>query len=123
MKGFHKLNRHPEFEKDLKKLLKKFPSLNEDLESFIKTQLLLFHKHQIDNNGIFLLSGLGITTPKIYKAKKFACKSLKGRGASSGIRIIYAYHPEEDCIEFIEIYYKADQAIESRDRIKNLYDG
>jgi len=35
----------------------------------------------------------------------------------SGIRIIYAYHEEEDMIEFIEIYYKGDKASEDRARI------
>jgi len=35
----------------------------------------------------------------------FSCKSLKGKGVRSGIRIIYAYYEEEDIIEFIEIYY------------------
>lgn len=121
MNSFRKLNRHTEFERDLKKLLKRFPSLHEDLESFTKTQLVLFHKHNIDNHGIFPIPALGITKPQIFKAKKFACKSLKGKGANSGIRIIYAYYPDEDLIEFIEIYYKGDQPIESRERIKTLY--
>ena len=55
------------------------------------------------------------------KAKKFACKSLKGKGAASGIRIIYAYYEEEDIFEFIEIYSKSNKANEDRDRIFKYY--
>lgn len=49
-----------------------------------------------DSNGIKRISDLGIKKPEIYKARKFACKLLKGRGGKSGIRIIYAYFKDED---------------------------
>ena len=88
---------------------------------FIKTQLKLYHKQHIDNRGIFLISTLGINYPKIYKVKKFACKSLKGKGVASGIRIIYAYYEDEDIIEFIEIYYKGNKENEDRIRINKHY--
>ena len=58
---------------------------------------------------------------KICKAKKFACKALKGRGGMSGIRIIYAYYENEDVIEFIEIYFKGDKANEDKKRIMKYY--
>ncbi len=107
-----------EFDKDMKKLEKRFPSLEDDLRMFIKVAMNAFHKQKIDSNAIFHISELGISSPKIYKAKKFACKALKGKGAQSGIRLIYAYHEEEDWIEFLEIYYKGDKASEDRQRIK-----
>ncbi len=53
--------------------------------------------------------------------KKFTCKSLRGTGVKSGIRIIYAYYEEEDIIEFIEIFYKSDKENEDRDRIFRYY--
>lgn len=118
---FKQIDRLDKFKKDLKKLLKKFPSLEEDLESWIKAQLTVYHKLNVDNHGIFPIEGLGIQNPKIFKVKKFACKSLKGKGVYSGIRIIYAYFSTEDRIEFIEIYYKSDQENEDRDRIKDQY--
>lgn len=111
----------PEFEKDKKKLLKRFRTLDEDLEVFINVQLKLFHKLGLDNGAIEHISDLGITVPEIYKAKKFACKSLKGRGVQSGIRIIYSYYDTDDKIEFVEIYYKSDKENEDRERIKKLY--
>ncbi|KAF0152733.1 MAG: hypothetical protein FD143_661 [Ignavibacteria bacterium] len=111
----------PEFEKDKKKLLKRFRTLDEDLETFINIQLRLFHKLGIDNNAVEHISDLGITEPKIYKVKKFACKSLKGKGVLSGIRIIYSYSLDHDKIEFVEIYYKGDKQNEDRERINKLY--
>jgi len=111
----------PEYEKDFRKLLKRFRTLEDDIEIFVNTQLKLFHKLQIDNRGIFQIPGLGFDYPKIYKAKKFACKSLKGRGVNSGIRIVYAYYEQEDTIEFIEIYFKADHVSEDKRRIIENY--
>jgi mRNA-degrading endonuclease RelE of RelBE toxin-antitoxin system len=116
-KLFRKISHVPEFEKDLKKLLRRFPSLEEDLQIFIKVAMNAFHKQNIDSRAILQIPELGVHSPKIYKAKKFACKMLKGKGVQSGIRVIYAYHEEEDRIEFIEIYYKSDKENEDRARI------
>jgi len=118
---FKKITHVPEFEKDLKKLLKRFSSLEEDLQTFIKVAMNLFHKQKIDSNAIFHISDLRIRSPKIYKAKKFACRALKGKGAQSGIRIIYAYHEEADWVEFIEIYFKGDEESEDRERSMRLF--
>jgi mRNA-degrading endonuclease RelE of RelBE toxin-antitoxin system len=122
MKIFNEIIRTPEFEKDLKKLLKHFRTLDDDLNIFIEKELYLYHKLKIDNKGVFPLTNLPIEIPKIYKAKKFACRSMKGKGVSSGIRVIYAYFPESDKIELIEIYYKGDKANEDRVRVKNYLD-
>lgn len=111
-----------EFEREFRKFLKRFKTLNEDLNTFINTQLKIAHKlNIIDNKSIVRISNIGIDSPKIYKARKFSCKSLKGKGCFSGIRIIYAYYEEEDAIEFIEIYYKGEKANEDRDRIITYY--
>jgi len=120
-KMFSEIRKLSEFEKDFKKLSKKFRTLEEDLELFIKTQLHLFHNLNVDNKGILRITDLGIDYPEIYKARKFACRSLKGKGVASGIRIIYAYYEKEDKIEFIEIYYKGDKENESRKRILKHY--
>ena len=120
-KIFSEVRRLPEFKRDLKRLSRKFRTLEEDLKVFVDKQLNLYHKLKIDNKGIFVIPELGISYPKIYKAKKFACRSLKRKGAASGIRIIYAYYEEEDIIEFIEIYYKGDKENEDRKRILQNY--
>jgi len=107
-----KVCRTLEFDRDLKKLTKKFLSLPDDLEIFIKVQLLLYHHHQLDNHGIFPIPGY----PQLFKAKKIACKSLKGRGAQSGLRIIYRYIPST--VTFIEVYFKADSENPNFERLK-----
>ena len=122
-KIFNEIKRLAEFENDLKKLSKRYHSLEEDLEIFIDKQLKLYHKLRIDNGGIFFISDLGIEYPKIYKARKFACKSLKGKGVMSGIRLIYAHFEDKDVIEFIEIYFKADKEKEDRNRVLKHYEG
>jgi len=121
VKIFRETIRFPEFERDLKKLIKRFRMLEEDLDTFIRNQLKLYHKLRIDNKGIVQITDLQIENVNIYKAKKFACRSLKGKGVQSGIRIIYAYFEEKDRIELIEIYYKGDKKSEDRQRISRHY--
>jgi len=120
-KIFNKILRLPEFEKDLKRLKKKFRTLDEDLENHIRFELNLYHKLKKDNMGVFPIPGLGIENPKIFKAKKFTCHSRKGTGCHSGIRVIYAYYEESDTIELIEIYFKGDKENEDRERILRNY--
>ena len=120
-KIFNDIRKLTEFEKDFKKLAKKFRTLDEDLNTFIANQLKLTHKLKIDNKGVVRISDLGIEYPKIYKARKFPCKALKGKGAASGIRVIYAYYEQDDIIEFVEIYYKGNKKNEDRGRNLNYY--
>lgn len=107
----------PKFEKDIGRLHKRFTTIEDDLRIFIEKQLFLYHKLKVDNKGIFQIVGLTIEDAKVYKAKKFACRSLKGKGVQSGMRVIYAYYENEDKIDLIEIYYKGDKANEDKRRI------
>ncbi len=110
-----------EFARDFKKLLRKFKSIEDDLETAKKNAIELFHVREIDNKGIFEIQSVGNTNElKFFKIKKFACKSLPGRGVKSGIRIVYAYFPNEHKIVFLEIYFKAKQENEDRARISNF---
>jgi len=106
------------FKHDFKKLLKKFSSLAEDLEVNKQYRIELFHYQKIDSRSILEIQGVGNSAElKFFKIIKFQCKSLKGRGAKSGIRVIYAYFPNKQKIVFIEIYFKANQENENRKRI------
>jgi len=120
---FREIVRLPEFERDLKKLSKRYRTLDEDLETLIKHQIVLLHKLEIDNRGTFRIPGLPFQEPKIYKVKKFACKALKGRGATTGLRLIYAYFEDADRVELIEIYFKGDKENEDKERILTIYQG
>ncbi|HAJ44900.1 MAG: hypothetical protein UV53_C0009G0010 [Candidatus Azambacteria bacterium GW2011_GWE1_42_9] len=108
----------PEFQKDFRKLLKKFKSLEEDLELVKIAAIELFHIQKINNLSIFPIQGFYTEKIQVCKIKKFACKALKGRGSKSGIRVIYAYHIAISKVEFIEIYFKGDKENENQERIK-----
>jgi len=114
-------NETEEFKHDIKKLLKKFSSLREDLEVNKQYRIELFHCKDINSNGIFEIEDVGNTNDlRFFKIKKFQCKSLKGKGARSGIRVIYAYLPINQTVVFLEIYFKSDQEKEKRERISDF---
>lgn len=102
-----------EFKKDLKQLLKKFRTLNDDLD-VVKQDLS-------DEPGecppfSFRINNLALETC-VIKVKKIACKALKGRGVNSGLRLIYAYFKNDEKIVFIELYHKNDKENEDKQRI------
>ena len=105
------------FTKDLKELLKKFRTLNEDL-GIVKKVLEVTPDERPPYS--IRIDGLGITTC-VIKVKKIACKSLKGRGVNSGLRLIYAYFKEEQKIVFIELFHKNDKENEDRKRIMDNF--
>lgn len=107
-----------EFQKDFKKLLKKYRSLEEDLELVKRAAIELFHLQKINNLSVFPIPGFCSEEILVCKIKKFACRALKGRGSKSGIRVIYAFHINILRVVFIEIYFKADQENEDRERIQ-----
>jgi len=106
------------FEKDLKNLLKKLRTLESDIEIAKINAIELFHLKNINNEAVFPIPDFCSNEVKIYKLKKFACKTLKGRGIKSGIRIIYAFYIETQTVEFIEIYFKSESENENFSRIK-----
>jgi len=112
-----------EFDKEIKKLKKKYRTLEKDLERFLLAQVYMHHIEKHDVKGLYRIAGLGIKELKIYKATRFSCQSLGG-GSYSGIRVIYAYSEEEndkDKVTLIEIYYKGDKENENRDRILKYF--
>lgn len=103
-----------EFQKDLKKLFKKFKTLDKDLVEFKKV---------LDELPLGIGKHFNVITKTdiayIVKAR-FFCRSLKKKD----LRIIYAYienhHTVEMIgIEFIEIYFKGEKENENYERIKN----
>ena len=108
----------PEFQKDFKKLLKKFKSLENDIELARIAAIEFYHIQKINNSSVFPIQGFCTEEIHISKIKKFACKALKGRGSKSGIRVIYAFHCGKYRVDFIEIYFKGEKENEDEDRIK-----
>lgn len=110
----------PEFARDVKRLIKRFRSLREDLEVAKRAAIELFHANpRIDNNSIEEIHGYRTAVTRSCKIKKFACRALKGRGIMSGIRIIYAFYVEERRVVFVEMYFKGDKEIEDKQRLKD----
>ncbi|MGV8945506.1 MAG: hypothetical protein ACOH1N_03675 [Lutibacter sp.] len=106
-----------EFKKDLKSLLKKYRTLNDDLD-VVKRVLEVIPDERPPFS--FYIDNLGLETC-IIKVKKIAYKSLKGKGVNSGLRLIYAYFSTEQKITFIELYHKNDQENEDRNRITDNF--
>jgi mRNA-degrading endonuclease RelE of RelBE toxin-antitoxin system len=102
-----------EFRKDLKSLLKKYRTLNDDLD-VVKRVLEIIPNERPPFS--FRIDNLGLETC-VIKVKKIACKALKGRGVNSGLRLIYAHYEEEQRIIFIELYHKNDKENEDKQRI------
>jgi hypothetical protein len=47
-----------------------------------------------------------------------SCKSLKGKGATSGLRVIYVYEFVHNKVTFMEIYYEQSRENETKERLK-----
>ena len=109
-----------DFQRDLDKL--GFASLPKDLET-LKSYL------RVDPRGrkpkVERCSGLGqCVEVEIYKVREFRCKDMRGKGARSGIRIIYAYIPEDkvnDKVIFIEMYSKSKKDNFDKKRILQYF--
>jgi len=97
-----------EFEKEFKRLFKKYGTLDDDLEKFKK--ILITTPTGIGKNFVTVYSS---QTVKIVKAR-MACRALRDRS----LRIIYSYFEQERRIDFIEIYFKGEKENEDLERIK-----
>lgn len=103
----------PEFTRDLKRLIKRYRSLPDDLQT-LRTVLA-------STEARILLEGGKKHATRIYYGKqvsiyklRLACRSLK----SSEMRLIYAAFAHEKRIEFIQLYFKGDEVSEDRNRLK-----
>jgi len=102
-----------EYDKDLKRLLKKYRTLESDIE-VVKDVLKV--RPDAQHLFSFRIDGLGISSC-VIKVKKIASDCFKGRGNNSGLRLVYAYFKEENRIVLIELYHKNEKENEDRERI------
>lgn len=93
------------FERELKRLVKKYPSLRREIADF--GQSLLADPFQ----GIHL-------GQNCYKIRLSIAS--KGRGKSGGARVVTHIRIEEDRIYFLSIYDKADKENLAEDEIDEL---
>jgi mRNA-degrading endonuclease RelE of RelBE toxin-antitoxin system len=108
-----KIKRLPEFDRDVKKLIKKYPTIEKDLENVVN---VIFVYPFARPPFSYEINSLGLKTI-VIKIKKIASASFNGRGGHSGFRIIYVWMPEMQEVILIEVYHKSIQALEDRKRI------
>lgn len=102
-----------EYKKDIKKLLKRFRTLERDVA--IVLQVLEVEPKERPPFSC-RIDGLGIKTC-VIKIKKMACMAMKGKGANTGLRLVYAHYEAEKKIVLVELYFKGDKEKEDRSRI------
>ncbi|MFT3676615.1 MAG: hypothetical protein QM781_12000 [Chitinophagaceae bacterium] len=103
----------PEYKKDLKDLLKKYRTLEADMD--VVKKVLAFSPDERPPFS-YRISNLGVETC-VIKVKKIACRSLKGKGVNSGLRLVYAFFEQDKKIVFAELYHKGEKENEDRKRI------
>ena len=96
-----------EFKKEFKRL-KKYKTLDDDLEKF--KEILITVPMGIGKNFTIIHSS---PTLKIVTAR-MACRTFRDRS----LRIIYSYADQAKRIDFIEIYFKGKKENEDHERIK-----
>lgn len=96
------------FQKDFKKLSKKFKTLDGDLTDFKKV---------LNESPLGIGKHFNVITRNeqcaVVKARLF-CRYLKG----SSLRIVYSFHYQSRKVDFIELYFKGEKENEDRERIK-----
>jgi len=107
----------PEFQKDFKRLYKKYPSLKKDLKIFLSFVSGVKYK----NNKRFVVL---YEDESLFVIKaRFACMSLKKKS----LRIIYVCWKTKDSknskVELIELYFKGDKEREDEGRIERYKNG
>ncbi len=97
-----------EFEKEFKRLIKKYKTIDDDFEKFKK--VIFTTPTGVGKNFVIIHS---TETVKVVKAR-MACRTLHDHS----LRVIYAYFEQNQHIDFIELYFKGDKENEDRERIK-----
>lgn len=101
----------PVFTKELKRLRKKYPSLDMDLTN-IKGVLSHFPKGRGEKHWVMLFEQGSLTVHKT----RMMCRSLRG----ASFRLIYLFDSEKKSMLFVEIYYKGEQENENQARIQEI---
>ena len=116
IKTYHK------FDKELKKLTKKCPTLEEDFERLKKVLLIDLKRgdHRLTQDRYLQIPRLGSKVKfSVFKIKKFRCKSIP-EGNQSKFRFIFILSRKHKIIYFTECYYKSKHEVENKHRIQHI---
>ena len=111
-----------QFDRDLKRLSKKFRSLYDDIELLKMYSIELFHAG-IAIPHIIPIEGCCNEKIVCYKVRAIACKSLKNKGKNTGLRLTYVFAKDEQKVTLVEIYYKGEKDNEERSRFNKFLSG
>lgn len=104
-----KFSQLSEFEKELKRFSKKYPTLTHDIDDI--KPVLESNPTGIGKNFTIISTSQEVKIVKV----RIHCESLRART----IRLIYAYHNDTAIFTYIELYFKGDKKNEDRKRIKD----
>lgn len=107
----------PEYRRDLKTLLKNYPTLTADM-AVVRKVLSIFPDEQPPRS--FQIGDLEISSC-VIKMKRVACRAFKGRGIDSGLRLVYAWFEHEPKMVLIQLYEKVVHPNPDYDRIKRYF--
>lgn len=114
-----------EFEKEFKKLCKKYISLQKDFMDFVdvlEVAILEDFDDYLDKWIIWVrIADLWNIKNNLIpvKVRKFVCICIAWKSRNSWIRIIYFYDENNKSITFVEIYHKNCKENHDIERIKN----
>ncbi len=122
IQGIQRITQHKAFEKELRRLGRKYKTIPEDLLTFINVSVRAVHLlgQKPEDMGHFPIQGLGIENHCCFIAKRFTCKSLKGKGSKSGIRVVYRFEKNTLDLLLIELFHKNDKKLPDLDRVKSI---
>ncbi len=92
--------------------------MDSDFETFKKFTIETYYEKEIPSTAFVKIENFCGEKYISNKVKKFACRSLPGKGVQSRIRIIFIYEELKNLITFVEIYYKGDKSEEDHVRLK-----
>ncbi|MDR3195213.1 MAG: hypothetical protein LBT58_00215 [Endomicrobium sp.] len=77
-----------EFDKDFKKLLKRFRTLEEDFEVMKKAVIEAYHYRGISTSAVVKIKMKNFCDKRylLMKVRKMSCKSLKGKGGKKWVK-------------------------------------
>lgn len=108
--GSMKFKSLPEFERDLRRLSRRYKTIGDDLQ-VIKKILALQPEARPPFSELLEDPDLGCKTIKV---KHFATKSLKGAGVLSGLQLIYDYLEDKETIVFVGLFHRPDDRRQAR---------
>ena len=98
----------PEFEKELKRLAKKYPTLVSDIKDI--EEIICESPTGIGKNFTLIHTSEDTKVVKV----RVQCESLRART----IRMVYAYRAQRVEFMYIELYFKGEKENEDRERIQ-----